>query len=1288
MAKIPLRVYNHEIEKLIENQRTQEAIAHCKQILKFFPKHIDTYRLLGKAFLESQRYGEASDILQRVLSVVPDDFISQLGMSMVREDEGDLDSAIYHMERAFEVQPSNPAIQDELRRLYGRRDGVQPPKIRLTRGALVRMYGRGELFPQAIAEANATLAEDSQRLDMQVLLGRLYYQSGQKVRATEVCSQLVDKLPYCYEANRILADILPETSRPEEAQVYLDRLRALDPYLAFVSSVQPTSADVPDNAVMIDHLDYDPEQDEPAQPGWTQQVGVAWDAAPSVEETPDWMSGEQPEQRAAQVPGMDAEDTPAQPADIPDWMAAAGWQPASGEAEETHLSLDEEPEASLGSSDEVVAAGDLPDWLQSLAPETLAESQEDADETEEDTQWLDQILGPGAARETSSIESAPEATVELPSSDEPAQVAGEVPEWLKDMSATSVQEAPDAKMKPTLPEWMAEGESTQPEASVETPETEIPDWLKAEDGLAESAQPAADTPDWLTGAPDQQIGEQAGQESALPDWLQTQATGDESEQPAPAVPEWLDATSEPVASGMMHEVEAEKLPDWLQDIAQAPAIEEAAGPAVAEEPAAPVSQEPPVMAVEETPLAAEGTPLAPPDDLDAALAWLESLAAKQGADEATLITQPEHRNAEMPEWLQKEASAGEQPAADSEPAGELSALLNADAVEELPATEGPLSELLQEQPEPVNETPQGESESTTGAIEAEIPGWLQEQPQASGEATEAEVTQWLQDQPQHVEEDVTPAVEAEVPEWLQEQPKDVETTEENEVPEWMRGQPEAELHTQAPVADWRHAELEEEAETAEAAVHGEDTILPEWLQERPAPTTQETGAAVPEWLQELSHESEGASPATEEPASETPEWLDIPAQQTAAEAGDLPDWLHETGELAAETRAEEQELFASPEAEPNLGAEEAPAAEQAVAETQTGVPAMGDDIDAALAWLESLAAKQGADEETLITRPEDRADVAPEWVQQAEAEAAVLKPVDLEEEPQPELEENSAGESIAPQVEASAWDVEEAATTAELEIEPLPETTLEENLAVTQEEVSAESEPAVAATEETGWMADEPAPEEKTQPVRVAPVEETAPVVEADTEAMNEEEEALPDWLRDLSSYSVEGTGVTDETATEWMPEASTSPEAAVEMPAEIEIEPQAEPVMEMPASVEVEPEQLAAEDILTPAKETEIEQAPVMEAGAHSAAADLPEALQQAQTELQKGAVEAALARYDGFIQNGELIEETIHDLRDALYRYPMDTSIWQSLGDAYMRGNRIQEALDAYTKAEELLR
>ncbi len=157
MGNISLHAYNKEIEKLIENNQIDEALSHCKHILMTYPKHLDTYRLMGKAYLESQKYADAQDIMQRVLSVVPDDFIAHVGMSLVREDEGNLDGAIWHMERAFDVQPSNTAVQDELKRLIGRRDGLEPAKIRLTRGALVRMYLRGNLFTQAIAEAQSLL---------------------------------------------------------------------------------------------------------------------------------------------------------------------------------------------------------------------------------------------------------------------------------------------------------------------------------------------------------------------------------------------------------------------------------------------------------------------------------------------------------------------------------------------------------------------------------------------------------------------------------------------------------------------------------------------------------------------------------------------------------------------------------------------------------------------------------------------------------------------------------------------------------------------------------------------------------------------------------------------------------------------------------------------------------------------------------------------------------------------------------------------------------------------------
>ncbi|MDX1377581.1 MAG: tetratricopeptide repeat protein, partial [Anaerolineales bacterium] len=116
MAKVSLRAYNREIEAMIDRGHLDEATAHCQHILKTFPKHLETYRLLAKSYLEAKRHDEAVDIFSRVLVAEPSDFVAHVGMSIIRDEQNKLDDAIWHMERAFETQPSNAAIQGELQR--------------------------------------------------------------------------------------------------------------------------------------------------------------------------------------------------------------------------------------------------------------------------------------------------------------------------------------------------------------------------------------------------------------------------------------------------------------------------------------------------------------------------------------------------------------------------------------------------------------------------------------------------------------------------------------------------------------------------------------------------------------------------------------------------------------------------------------------------------------------------------------------------------------------------------------------------------------------------------------------------------------------------------------------------------------------------------------------------------------------------------------------------------------------------------------------------------------------
>ncbi len=259
MGTLSLRAYNKEIDSLIEQNRLDEAIGHCRHILSKFPKHLDTYQLLGKAYLENGQNSNAADIFQRILSAIPDDFISHVGMSVIREEEGNMNAAVLHMEKAFECQPYNSEIQVELKRLYGKRDGMEPPKVRLTQGALARIYVQGEMIRQGISELRAAIAENPKRYDLKAVLMESYLKDGKLANAIDLASNILKKYPYNLSANRILARSLKTHDHPKEMSICTKRLYALSPYEAYISEHAPTLNDVPDRAITIDELDWEKE---------------------------------------------------------------------------------------------------------------------------------------------------------------------------------------------------------------------------------------------------------------------------------------------------------------------------------------------------------------------------------------------------------------------------------------------------------------------------------------------------------------------------------------------------------------------------------------------------------------------------------------------------------------------------------------------------------------------------------------------------------------------------------------------------------------------------------------------------------------------------------------------------------------------------------------------------------------------------------------------------------------------------------------------------------------------
>ncbi len=195
MVQVLLREYTDQMREHLKAGRYSDAVALGHHILCYYPKHLETYRLLAQVHLETDDLDAAADLFQRVRSADPENVVALAGMSMIHEQRRQLDEAIWHLERAFEIQPANPELRKELQRLYSARGDQAPKRLKLTQAALGRLYARQGLYPQAIQEFRALLRADPTRLDLQVALAETLYRAGLKQEAAECAQALLDQLP-------------------------------------------------------------------------------------------------------------------------------------------------------------------------------------------------------------------------------------------------------------------------------------------------------------------------------------------------------------------------------------------------------------------------------------------------------------------------------------------------------------------------------------------------------------------------------------------------------------------------------------------------------------------------------------------------------------------------------------------------------------------------------------------------------------------------------------------------------------------------------------------------------------------------------------------------------------------------------------------------------------------------------------------------------------------------------------------------------------------------------------
>jgi tetratricopeptide (TPR) repeat protein len=656
MTEVTLGEYCEEIESLIDEGSFDAAISHCQHILKAYPKYLQAYRLLGNAVLEKGDLEAASDLYSRVLSMDPEDFVARVGMSIANDKEDSLDQAVWHMERAFELAPDNRAIAGELRRLHKQRDGREPEKVALSKGALARLHARGNLYTQATNELRQLLADEPGRVDLQVALAETLWRADRRIEAAETSLAILETLPYCLKANLILGEIWTSGGRETEGAAHLERARMIDPENSVAQSLFGDRSPLHPVQVRVERLEYiSPPAPEEQEPDWLETlIGEGAGPAAPDEAIPGWL--------LAVAAATDVEETPApepvapEPDEFPDWL------------QEIATAADEEAEEFAAASeipDRELAESEMPDWLAELAAEPTAETTEPLS-SDEVPGWAEEAPIPPVEEPEAAPGELPDWLAELevaetepPVDEEPEEALDELPDRLAELEVAEaeppVDEEPEEALD-ELPDWLAELEPTEAEPrteeEAELARAEIPDWLAelappeaVPSTLSDLDVPAAEVPEWL-----------AEEEAAEVEPVEEEVAEAPSPPTVDETPDWLSELVEAAGVSLEEapteepmELEEEALPDWLAEFREEQALE-------AEEPPIPTEV---VEPAEESIVSLEGADSEAADAEAELMARLEDMSPEEAfaAWEAMLTEDEAEEVASEPEEVQPKVTA-------------------------------------------------------------------------------------------------------------------------------------------------------------------------------------------------------------------------------------------------------------------------------------------------------------------------------------------------------------------------------------------------------------------------------------------------------------------------------------------------------------------------------------------------------------------------------------------------------------------------------------------------------
>jgi competence ComEA-like helix-hairpin-helix protein len=1025
-----------------------------------------------------------------------------------------------------------------------------------------------------------------------------------------------------------------------------------------------------------------------------------------------------PEDQNQTPNGGDREDM------VPDWMKEAGWEKSSGAVDESKPVFDD-----LDEEDEIVPA-EIPAWLEDAAPtgykfepdtqsgglesktsdqdkalidddlipispleDTSAEPPAEADpaadakpleqdepeldvpswlknlELDEDSQetavaWLENM--PESLRSQDEDEEIPPIDISPEDTSKTEDISDDL-EWMDDLytqekdgvSGADVSEAElseDLVAAELIPEQPSEKQLFDPE-EIDTLESDVPSWL---DELGEEEKPI---PDPMPSAPLPDAPAAEEPSSLMPDWLSE--LGAEEEVSPPTPPQDVDTDSA--------ETEGElPIPDWLGEF--------------------------------------EDVKTPQPESEPDSLAWLESLGEKKAAPTEEELPAPEQvaqapeevpsfteerdsspdvspsddtLNTEIPDWLSKigdkEPGAGSEESLEESGFEESAAWLDQlgdEPIEEYTETATPEpaedSEVLEwlEGIDLQGETPQTDAdlrEALTGEVEKEIPPpGVEPMAPVPDQGIQAEdMPDWLAELDAD-EQDLTPSLQSAI------RQSDHTLTEEEK--EYLDRADEEQDNN----ADWlAKLDLVEDQVPAEPESPAIKVVIPE---EEPEPESFEETPAV--------SVSGGILDRLKDPEEETldpevPLWLEnLKKEEDPQETAIL--WLQQFVEQGDEVNLKAEIKRYTDELDPG----------DTVPKWMEDLKNEEDPQTTAMLWLEKLSGEREKTEKPTPSRAEQDESG---WLTELEKEAEEQEEELVKEQPKDfhdasngwlaDLEIDEKLKSAEEEQEIPDWTQSADSDTGEQEDEAPPwmiaTSPLEGDFYTDELAGGAEKEVEIPA-----WLAgygEGEGPEEIPESEVVQPPADDKPPIPQE----DHEEYAWVSTTDEQPRSSREPFDLNIAAISELESILGISYQIAKGIVTYREKQGPYKTLEDLLKVPEITDEQTI--EILKPEviiRELETAGPPPVKETAPVVDEPPEKRLTKARGLMADSQITEALEHYEYLIIKKSSIQDVIEDLIQASYDHPMDVSLMKTLGDAYMRLDKLDEALDAYSKAEDLLR